>query len=46
MDEPIKFNEALRKQREAFADRYQSSAELSKYVDELFGDEKELSDDN
>ena len=40
------FDEALRKQREAFADRYQANDELSQYVDGLFGDNEELTHDN
>lgn len=39
------FDEALRKQREVFADRYQANAELSKYVDGLFGTDEEKNDD-
>ena len=39
------FDEALRKQREVFADRYKENQELSQYVDELFGDKEELSND-
>jgi hypothetical protein len=39
------FEEALRKQREAFADRYKANQELSKYVDGLLGDNEERNDD-
>jgi hypothetical protein len=40
------FEEALRKQREVFADRYKANADLSKYVDGLFGTDEEEDDDN
>ena len=40
-----RFEEALRKQREAFADRYMANQELSEYVDGLFGDNEERNDD-
>ena len=40
------FDEALKKQREAFADRYKANDELSKYVDGLFGENEELTHDN
>lgn len=39
------FEEALRKQREVFADRYKANHELSQYVDELFGNDEEQKDD-
>jgi hypothetical protein len=39
------FDEALRKQREAFADRYQANDELSQYVDGLFSEKEEKSND-
>jgi hypothetical protein len=35
------FEEALRRQREALADRYRANQELSEYVDELFGETDE-----
>lgn len=39
------FEEALRRQREVFADRYKANQELSQYVDELFGTKEEQSDE-
>jgi hypothetical protein len=43
-DQPT-FDEALRRQREVFADRYKANQELSQYVDELFGNNEEQKDD-
>ena len=45
MDDSPTFDEALRKQREVFADRYKANQELSQYVDELFGNDEEQKDD-
>jgi len=39
------FEEALRRQREVFADRYRANHELGQYVDELFGTKEEQNDD-
>ncbi len=43
MTDSLTFDEALRRQREVFADRYKANRELSQYVDELFGDKEEMS---
>lgn len=39
------FDEALRRQREVFADRYKANQELSQYVDELFGTDEDQKND-